>query len=369
MRWSPSRKRLRCLRTGSRAAIWNGCPRIPGSTRINTSIRGCEAKSTCSASARTDSPAARARTSTSDRGTCSCHCSCHPRRDAATDPRLPRIHADRNPRRCRDHRNRGGHCGHCLRWQRRRLGATRGPAIRQRTRTREGASEMARRNARRLRRRKRLAILAASRRHQPLASLIGGRCARRACGALRHGGQPSFVCGTSIARGRDRAVARLRPQRTFRVRADRQDRTHRSRRRSAEPRHDADRYRCAMIRSRGFTLVEILVALAIIAVALSAGMRALAQSTDSATALKARTLALWVAQNRLASAQVATPWPALGTYKGNATQAGAPFLWRGTVTTTPNPAFRKIEIDVMEPDRPDYHVAHLVGFIGNSQPQ
>ena len=39
-----------------------------------------------------------------------------------------------------------------------------------------------------------------------------------------------------------------------------------------------------MIRGRGFTLIEILVALAIIAVALAAGMRALAQSADSATA-------------------------------------------------------------------------------------
>lgn len=124
-----------------------------------------------------------------------------------------------------------------------------------------------------------------------------------------------------------------------------------------------------MTRSRGFTLIEILVALAIIAVALAAGMRALAQSTDSATALKARTLALWVAQNRLAAAQIATPWPALGNYRGNDTQAGAQFQWREAVTTTPNPAFRKIEISVMEPDRPEYQVAHLVGFIGNSQPQ
>ena len=124
-----------------------------------------------------------------------------------------------------------------------------------------------------------------------------------------------------------------------------------------------------MTRSRGFTLIEILVALAIIAVALAAGMRALAQSADSATALKARTLGLWVAQNRLATAQVATPWPAPGAYRGNATQAGAQFLWREVITTTPNPAFRRIEISVMEPDRPDYMIARLVGFVGNSQPQ
>lgn len=121
-------------------------------------------------------------------------------------------------------------------------------------------------------------------------------------------------------------------------------------------------------RSRGFTLIEILVALAIIAVALTAGMRALAQSADSATALKARTLALWVAQNRLAAAQAASPWPALGDYRGNAAQAGAAFLWRETIAATPNPAFRRIEITVMEPDRPDYRIAHLVGFIGNAQP-
>ena len=124
-----------------------------------------------------------------------------------------------------------------------------------------------------------------------------------------------------------------------------------------------------MTRSRGFTLIEILVALAIIAVALAAGMRALAQSAVSATALKARTLGLWVAQNRLAAAQVATPWPGLGTYQGNATQAGAQFLGREVVTTTPHPAFRKIEISVMEPDRPEYQIARLVGFIGNAQPQ
>ena len=124
-----------------------------------------------------------------------------------------------------------------------------------------------------------------------------------------------------------------------------------------------------MIRARafaGFTLVEILVALAIVAVALAAGMRALAQSADGATTLKSRTLALWVAQNRLANAQLAQPWPAAGTSEGDASQAGARFVWRETVSGTPNPAFRKIEIVVAEPQTPDYALARLVGYLGNS---
>jgi general secretion pathway protein I len=118
----------------------------------------------------------------------------------------------------------------------------------------------------------------------------------------------------------------------------------------------------------GFTLVEILVALAIVAVALAAGMRALAQSADSASTLKSRTIALWVAQNRLANAQLADPWPSLGASSGDAEQAGARLVWRETISGTPNPAFRKIEITVAEPQTPDYALARLIGYIGNSRP-
>jgi len=122
-----------------------------------------------------------------------------------------------------------------------------------------------------------------------------------------------------------------------------------------------------MTRGRGFTLVEILVALAIVAVALAAGMRALAQGADTASALKARTLALWVAQNRLAAAQLATPWPALGNASGEVVQAGTRFVWRASIGNTPNPAFRRIEITVADPETPDYALAQLIGFLGNPE--
>jgi general secretion pathway protein I len=108
------------------------------------------------------------------------------------------------------------------------------------------------------------------------------------------------------------------------------------------------------------------VALAIVTVALAAGFRSVAQSADTATALKARTLALWVAQNRLAAAQVESPAPAVGDREGNEAQAGALFVWRQAISGTPNPAFRRIEITVADASRSDYVLARLVGYIGSA---
>jgi len=117
---------------------------------------------------------------------------------------------------------------------------------------------------------------------------------------------------------------------------------------------------------KGFTLIEVLVALAIIAVALAAGFRSVAQSAETATSLKARTLALWIAQNRLAAAQLEVPAPGVGESDGNEVQAGALFAWHRSVGGTPNPAFRRIEITVADASRPDYVLARLVGYIGSA---
>ena len=115
--------------------------------------------------------------------------------------------------------------------------------------------------------------------------------------------------------------------------------------------------------ARGFTLIEILVALALLAVALAAGMRALAQSADGASTLKARTLALWVAQNRLAAAQIAPDALVAGESRGDAVQAGMAFVWNVKVSATPNPVFQRVDIAVAERDTPGYMLARLTGYV------
>ena len=112
----------------------------------------------------------------------------------------------------------------------------------------------------------------------------------------------------------------------------------------------------------GFTLVEVLVALAILAVALAAASRTAIAMTDSSQALRERLLAGWVAQNRLAELQARRAWPALGTREGQVEQAGLALAWRETVHGTPNAAFRRVEISVTRPGE-THRLAELTGYL------
>ncbi|MBK5915360.1 type II secretion system minor pseudopilin GspI [Rhodocyclus purpureus] len=119
------------------------------------------------------------------------------------------------------------------------------------------------------------------------------------------------------------------------------------------------------MKRRGFTLLETLVALAILAVALAAAFRAMGVATRSAAELRERTLAELVADNRLAELRASRAFPPPGGNEGEALQAGQRFRWREDVSATPDPLFRRVEVRVFRAGSGSEGaaLAHLSGFV------
>ena len=117
----------------------------------------------------------------------------------------------------------------------------------------------------------------------------------------------------------------------------------------------------------GFTLIEVMVALAIIAVALLSALRAAGQGTVSVGELRARLLAGWVAENLLAEHRARGEWLPLGIQRGTQYQAGIEFRWREEVTAMPSPAFRRIDVFVFATPEEAHSLARLSGFVVQAQ--
>ena len=114
----------------------------------------------------------------------------------------------------------------------------------------------------------------------------------------------------------------------------------------------------------GFTLIEILVALAVVAVAMAAASRSVGASIDAQQQLKLRLVAGWVAENRLAEHHSGNAWLDLGTREGQAQMANESFVWSETTSSTPNPKFRRIDVAVRPSGAPESReLARLTGFL------
>lgn len=104
--------------------------------------------------------------------------------------------------------------------------------------------------------------------------------------------------------------------------------------------------RCSSRSKRGFTLLEVLVALVIIGVALAAAMRGALSLTGTAEETRYKLLATLTAENRLYELRLARQRLELGQNSTDCEQGGVAFVCEQIVKATPNPFFRRIELRV-----------------------
>lgn len=93
----------------------------------------------------------------------------------------------------------------------------------------------------------------------------------------------------------------------------------------------------------GFTLIEVLVALAIVAIALATGVKAAGALVNNSERLAQVSAAQWCADNELAGLVLERQFPGVGDYTFGCEQLGASYPGRLVVRPTPNPNFRRVE--------------------------
>lgn len=124
----------------------------------------------------------------------------------------------------------------------------------------------------------------------------------------------------------------------------------------------------AVIRgSAGFTLIEVLVAMTIIAVGVSALVATAGSSAFRADYLREREFGRWVASNVLTELQVIPAWSDVGT-KNTEVQMGN-FLWYVKTRTqaVADPDLRRVDVEVRRNKDADSYIYKVTGFVGNPE--
>jgi general secretion pathway protein I len=124
------------------------------------------------------------------------------------------------------------------------------------------------------------------------------------------------------------------------------------------------------VRARGFTLIEVLVALAVVAIGMSAVLSSVSSSARTVSYMRDKTFAQWIALNQLAQVRLQNQAPSQGKSDGELDYAGRHWHWQQTVSDMGFPGIERIDIQVQLTDTPQGKdapwIADAIGVYGNS---
>lgn len=118
--------------------------------------------------------------------------------------------------------------------------------------------------------------------------------------------------------------------------------------------------------THGFTLLETLVALAVVAIAMAALWKGLLQGQYVSTELPDRIVARWVAQNHIIMRQVMEEWPETRTYSGQESMAGKNWFWEEIIASTTVADMHRVTVNVGRTD--DEIIYTLEAYLHRTQP-
>ena len=129
----------------------------------------------------------------------------------------------------------------------------------------------------------------------------------------------------------------------------------------------ADLPSCGDVRARGFTLIEVLAALVIVALGMLGVIEAVTQSARNGAYLREKTLAHWIALNVITEKRLQPEPPPVAESSADVEFAGQRWRWSMQVTQTQVSSLRRMDVSVRPADAPDSSaLATVTGFYGTA---
>lgn len=121
-----------------------------------------------------------------------------------------------------------------------------------------------------------------------------------------------------------------------------------------------------MRKSAGFTLIELMVAMSIFALAGTAIIKTTSEHLNSLSSLEEITMGQWVAANRLAEIQLEKTFPPKDKKQEEVEMAGMKFYWRQVVKQTEDKQMRQVEIEIRRNENDEQTVTTLIGYVSSA---